>query len=442
MTDKSIIGENELNQNESMTLKDDPLEAIFALNFGDFVTDHLISEDLLSKINCSFKDKITRLKNQLRELISIYSLDQTLSLLGFSSNEESVIYNAIAQTISQMLEIESCNIYIQHTYINMQDKKGEDSSLILIGSSSNNQDACNVINLSSEEKNNIFINAYLKKKTIYQKNDDGKIFSLVVPMANNYECIGLIVLNDSNQKQIEPEQIKLLEVTSQLIVTSMMLQNSIEQTEITLNSEERTPDELMHLRTELTANIGDLGDDQQSFVESLADVVDVKCHYKKEHSQKVANIAREISGYLHLNEKTIDLIYYAAFLHNIGKITIPQEIFSKKGRLTEEDWLQLNNHPNIGVSLLMKINFMSEVIPYIHYHRERWDGMGEPEGLSGFSIPLGSRIIAVADAYQALLSQRPYRDSIESKDALEIMKEEAGIKWDPVVVDALIKISK
>ncbi len=442
MTDKSIIGENELNHNESMTLKDDPLEAIFALNFGDFVTDHLISEDLLSKINCSFQDKITRLKNQLRELISIYSLDQTLSLLGFSSNEESVIYNAIAQTISQMLEIESCNIYIQQKNINSEYQKSEDTSLILTGSTLNNQDACSVIKISSKEQHNTFINAYLEKKTIYHENKENKTFSLIVPMANNYECIGLIVLKDSNKKQIAAEQIRLLEVTSQLIVTSMMLQQSIELTESILNSDERTPEELMHLRTELTASIGDLGDEQQSFVECLANVVDVKCHYKKEHSQKVANIAREIAEHLHLNEKTIDLIYYAALLHNIGKITIPQEIFSKKGSLTEEDWLQLNNHPNIGVSLLMKINFMSEVIPYIHYHRERWDGMGEPEGLSGFSIPLGSRIIAVADAYQALLSQRPYRDSIKPKEAFIIMKKEAGIKWDPIVVDALIEVNK
>ena len=85
----------------------------------------------------------------------------------------------------------------------------------------------------------------------------------------------------------------------------------------------------------------------------------------------------------------------------------------------------------------MKINFLAEVVPYVHYHKERWDGKGEPEGLSGNSIPLGSRIIAVCDAYIALTSDRPYREAIAKEEAIDILKKEAGIKWDPVIVDAL-----
>ena len=88
----------------------------------------------------------------------------------------------------------------------------------------------------------------------------------------------------------------------------------------------------------------------------------------------------------------------------------------------------------------MNINFLSEVIPYIHYHKERWDGGGEPEGLKGNSIPFGSRIIAVADAYTALTSDRSYRHAMSKEEALNIMKEEAGIKWDPDVVNALFNV--
>ncbi len=90
----------------------------------------------------------------------------------------------------------------------------------------------------------------------------------------------------------------------------------------------------------------------------------------------------------------------------------------------------------------MNINFLSEVIPYIHYHKERWDGRGEPEGLKGNSIPFGSRIIAVADAYTAMTSDRSYRDAMTSEQALEIVKQEAGIKWDPDVVNALFEVLK
>ena len=76
----------------------------------------------------------------------------------------------------------------------------------------------------------------------------------------------------------------------------------------------------------------------------------------------------------------MDLVYYAGLLQNIGKITLPETIFSHKGALTPEEWSKLQNHPNVGVNLLMSINFLSEVVPYIHYHTERWDGGGEPEG--------------------------------------------------------------
>ena len=88
----------------------------------------------------------------------------------------------------------------------------------------------------------------------------------------------------------------------------------------------------------------------------------------------------------------------------------------------------------------MNINFLSEVIPYIHYHKERWDGRGEPEGLKGNSIPFGSRIIAVADAYTAMTSDRSYREAMDKEAALEILKDEAGIKWDPAVVNALFEV--
>ena len=88
----------------------------------------------------------------------------------------------------------------------------------------------------------------------------------------------------------------------------------------------------------------------------------------------------------------------------------------------------------------MSINFLSEVVPYINYHKERWDGKGEPEGLKGMSIPLGCRIVALADAYSALTSERTYREAMSKEKALEIIKSEAGVKWDPELVDYLIQL--
>ena len=129
-------------------------------------------------------------------------------------------------------------------------------------------------------------------------------------------------------------------------------------------------------------------------------------------------------------------------MQNIGKITLSEELFTKKDKLTDAEWNELKNHPNVGVDLLMNINFMSEVVPYINYQEERYNGKGFPEGLKGNSIPLGSRIIALAGAYCALTQDRAHRKALSNKEALEIIKKESGIKWDPKIVDVLIEIKK
>lgn len=437
---------------ELKIIDNDPFEAIFALNLGDFITEHLISDELLSRVSHSFQDKVTGLKNQLKELISIYSLDKTLTLLGFNSNDDFIIYNSIAKTITQMLDISACHIYLSSDVT--KGNVNSDFDLVLAGSSLElSKNEYKKIGYSLKSKS-LIVETFKTSNTVYYNDiskaknwtksellqEDNIKTLLLVPMANSSECIGVLCLENNDHKEISPEHISLVEVTAKLFVTSMRLQHLVDETQLILEDKNASPADLTHLRTELTASIGDLGDEQQMFVEALASAVDVKSKFKQEHSKQVAALSKEIAEYLQLNEKTIDLIYYAGLLQNIGKITLPEEIFSNRGKLSSDDWNKLQNHPNVGVSLLMKVNFLSEVVPYVHYHRERWDGQGEPEGLSGISIPLGSRIIAVADAYQAMISERPYRESLSSEEVLKILKEEAGTKWDPIIVDALTSI--
>jgi HD-GYP domain-containing protein (c-di-GMP phosphodiesterase class II) len=125
-------------------------------------------------------------------------------------------------------------------------------------------------------------------------------------------------------------------------------------------------------------------------------------------------------------------------LQNVGKIAIPEKVFAANGILSDEELKQIRESSDIGINLLMNINFMSEVVPYIIYSTERYDGSGKPEGLKGESIPFGSRIIAVADAFSALTSDRPHRKALEPKQALEILQGET--KWDNVVLEALSKV--
>ena len=393
---------------------EDPLEEIFALNLGDFIAENLISEDLARKIGNSAKDKKAGLINQLKELISIYSLQNTLYVLSFNKSEEQAIYTSIAQSIAQMLELKACHIYLE-----------KNKTLELVGTTSSAE------KILSPDDSTIVGKAFLSGDTVVEK-------SVAVPMHCNIKSTGVIVLE--NDVPINEKYIELVESIAILFATSMTLQVTIDETNKVIDDNSSSTSDLQHIRAELTALIGDLCDYQQDFVEHLAYAVDTKGQYKVSHSKNTAKLARKICKQLGLNEKTTDLIYYAGLLQNVGKIAVPEKLFATSGKLSAEELKQIKEHSDFGVHLLMNINFLSEVVPYITYQKERYDGSGEPEGLKGQSIPFGSRIIAVADAYCALTSDRPFRKAFPQEKALEIIKSELGSKWDPVVVQALEEV--
>ena len=388
----------------------DPIEEIFALNLGDFIAENLISEDLAKKIGNNVKDKKAGLKKQLKELISIYSLQNTLCVLSFDPNAQQAIYSSIAQSIVQMLEIDGCHIYLE-----------KDGELELVGTTSSGT------GLESAK------NAFSSQETVFED-------VIAISMHCNVKSVGAIVLE--TQKPVGEEYLQLVESIAILFATSITLQKNIDETNKLLEDELATVGDLQHIRAELTALIGDLCDYQQSFVENLARAVDIKGGYKVAHSRNTANLAKQICKQIGLNEKTTDLIYYAGLLKNIGKIALPEEIFATNGKLSVDELKKIQGHTNLGVHFLMNINFLSEVVPYITYQQERYDGSGTPEGLKGQSIPFGSRIIAVADAYSAMTSDRPYRKALPANEAIEIMKSKSGTDWDPVVIQALIEITK
>ena len=386
-----------------------PIEEMFALNLGDFLSENLISEDLAQKISVK-SNKKERLINQLKELTDIYSSKNTLCILDFDESQEHAIYTSIANSILQMVEVDNCRIYIY---------KGKE--LHLAGNTSSSEYPCKF----SEDE--LVHNDVLSK--------DGVI---CVPMRNSSFPAGAIELDSPSD--LREDFLELVISIANLLGTTIALQGIIDTANKLIESSDVNELELKGLRGELTALIGDLCDYQQNFVEALANAVDRKGQYKVAHSRNTAKLARGICSKLGLNEKTTDLIYYAGLLQNIGKITLPEKIFATNGKLSAEELSKIKNHTNIGVNLLMNINFLSEVVPYITYQTERVDGSGTPEGLKGQSIPLGSRIIAVADAFSAMISERPYRQAMPIEKALEIIEQERNLKWDSDVVDALKKV--
>ncbi|MEI3270691.1 MAG: HD domain-containing phosphohydrolase [Candidatus Gastranaerophilaceae bacterium] len=408
--EKKQVGVSLFGQSDYL-VGEDPIEEMFALNLGDFIAENLISEDLAKKISTKANKK-ERLQNQLKELIDIYSSKNTLCVLNFSTNEEQAIYTSISKSIVQMLEVESCKIYLT-----------KDKKLTLVGNSTTETSECNV---KLDE---------LMHQDIIQKEN-----LTYIPMRSSVMPAGVIEIK--SEKELDEDYLELIISIANLLGTTITLQGEVEHTNQLISDNSTSEIELKQQRAELTALIGDLCDYQQNFVESLANAVDRKGQYTVSHSRNTAKLARGICRKLGLNEKTTDLIYYAGLLQNIGKITLPEKIFATNGKLSSDELQKIKNHTNVGVNLLMNINFLSEVVPYITYQSERVDGSGTPEGLKGQSIPLGSRIIAVADAYSAMTSDRPFRKAMDSDKALEIITSETDTKWDKDVVNALQSVIK
>jgi diguanylate cyclase (GGDEF)-like protein/putative nucleotidyltransferase with HDIG domain len=169
---------------------------------------------------------------------------------------------------------------------------------------------------------------------------------------------------------------------------------------------------------------------------SLARAVDARDVYTGSHSQRVAELAAGVARRLGLPEEDVELTRLAASLHDLGKLAIPEEILRKPGPLTEPERMVLERHPQIGFRMLESLG-VDPVADWVLHHHERWDGSGYPDGLPGERIPLGARIIFVADAYDAMTSERVYRRRVAPEQAIAELKRCAGSQFDPVIVDAI-----
>ncbi len=169
-------------------------------------------------------------------------------------------------------------------------------------------------------------------------------------------------------------------------------------------------------------------------LKSLARALEARDDYTRGHSERVARLARDTAAAMGLDDKTRALIFNSALLHDIGKIGVRDEILLKPRKLSDEEMNIIRKHPSFGNVILGPLKFLGEVSELVRYHHERWDGTGYPSGLSGEDIPLPSRIIGVCDTYDAMTSNRPYRDAMTHDEAMELIHEESGKQLDPEVV--------
>lgn len=162
--------------------------------------------------------------------------------------------------------------------------------------------------------------------------------------------------------------------------------------------------------------------------------MELKDPYTSGHSLRVADYSQEIARRMGLPDQVVERIRIAAVLHDIGKIGVKGAILNKTSKLTKEEYEEVKKHPELGEKLISKIEDFSDIAKIVRHHHEWYSGQGYPDGLRGEEIPLESRIIAIADAFDAMTSDRPYRKAMDRKTALEILRRNEGSQWDPEIL--------
>ena len=241
----------------------------------------------------------------------------------------------------------------------------------------------------------------------------------ISPLSSNGIQRGMLALfNRNGNKSLDENEI-LLDVISSLIA------NSLEN--LALNQD-------MHdtlLRLEET---------QKATVEGWVKLLDFRDKETEEHTIRVTNLALFTAVRLGYSKEELDRIQMGAMLHDIGKIAIEDAILSKPGPLNEEEWVHMRRHPEIAVQMLSHIPFLKDCLEIPYSHHEKWDGSGYPRGIAGEEIPMPARIFALVDVWDALRSNRPYRNAWTYEKALDYISSNAGKHFDPGLVDMFVEM--
>jgi putative nucleotidyltransferase with HDIG domain len=172
----------------------------------------------------------------------------------------------------------------------------------------------------------------------------------------------------------------------------------------------------------------------------LTRAIEARDPYTRGHSARVTALAEEVARRLGWSVEQLTALRIGGPLHDIGKLAVSDDVLRKEGRLDPEELDQIREHPTIGARILLRMAALREAIPYVLYHHERWDGNGYPSGKSGEEIPVEARVLAVADAFDAMTSDRPYRRALSRTQALAEVERCAGTQFDPEIARVFLEV--
>lgn len=180
----------------------------------------------------------------------------------------------------------------------------------------------------------------------------------------------------------------------------------------------------------------------QDVISTLAQALEARDHYTQGHSSRVAEVAVLLARELGLSREEQDVVRHGCLLHDIGKIHVPDAVLRKPGALSDEEYTLMRKHPAIGEQICRPLIFARPFLAIVRHHHERWDGKGYPDGLKGEEVSLHARITAIADAWDAMTSDRPYRTALPPQVAFGRLEEGAGTQWDPNLIEVFVRVMK
>lgn len=259
-------------------------------------------------------------------------------------------------------------------------------------------------------------------RLLFTGNLEGLQAILVCPIRKKEALLGLMVLGETRRWErspFSPEKIRLCDSMARQMANAIV--------------NARLYEEVVFKGNQLKAANLDS-------IKALAEALETKDVDTMGHSDRTVHYALSIAERLGLSEQDQELFQYAAILHDIGKIGIPETILKKPGKLTPEEYEVMKQHPVLGAKIVQQIKFLQPVIPLVRADHERWDGKGYPDGLNGEGIPLGARVVAIVDAYDAMTSDRVYRKALGKEYALAELQKYAGTQFDPHLVKLFLEI--
>lgn len=277
---------------------------------------------------------------------------------------------------------------------------------------------------------------------VQYRNKDTKVIKIYLPITVNNSTVGIYEVikpyDEIQMHMMEVTKISAIVVFSGLIVLYLLLLKIVYNSSITMVKQNET---LIRNANDLKTAYSKLNLTYKSTILAISKAIDARDQYTAGHSERVAKISLAIGQVLALSNDQLETLELAALFHDVGKIGIPDYILNKPGKLTDEEFNKIKEHPSIGVDILKTIDFLSQALPMILHHHEKLGGGGYPDGISGRDIPFESRIICIADSYDAMTSDRPYRKGLPHEVAVKELLKYRDIQFDSAIVDAFLKIN-